>query len=245
MSKQYTSNFYRDRQQQTRRSAEIILRILFARIKISSVIDYGCATGIWLAECKRLGSNDVLGIDGDWVERGLLEIDREEFREYDLGAGEYVPERKYDLALCIEVAEHVSEDMADILVRSITGSSDVILFSAAICGQGGQGHINEQLQHYWANKFSRQGYISVDLVRPKIWSDEAVNVIYKQNMLLYVRTLSLKNMALEASIISDQFDLDRIHPDLFILKTLGISISRRSSFINGLKLLAKALGVRR
>jgi len=245
MTKQYTTEFYKNRQQLTQTSAEIILGLLFPKIEPSSVIDFGCATGTWLAECKRLGANSILGLDGGWVDRELLEIDSEEFTEHDLGAMKYIPERKYDLSLCVEVAEHISNNMLEIFVDSITEASDVILFSAAVRGQGGTGHVSEQPQHYWAKQFAMRDYICVDLIRPKIWEHESVNVIYKQNMLLYVRKSSCKELGLEANIISELFDLDRIHPDLFFMKSIDVDAGRRANLIKGLRFIAKGLGVNR
>lgn len=245
MTKQYTADFYMQRQRQTQLSANIVLGLLFSKIEPSAVIDFGCATGVWLAECKRQGVSCVLGLDGDWVDQDLLEIGAEEFMVHNLGLTKYVPKRTYDLALCIEVAEHLSENMVEMLIDSITEASDMVLFSAAVCGQGGTGHINEQPQHYWANQFAARGYICVDLIRPKIWDDESVNVIYKQNMLLYVRKSSCKELGLDATVISEPFDLDRIHPDLFFLRSPYNIVGRGSNIIKGLKLLARGLGGKR
>jgi len=245
MTKQYTSDFYLKRQQQAKISAEIVLSLLFSKIRPDSVIDFGCATGSWLAECKSLGVKIVLGLDGSWVDQKLLEINGEEFKEFDLGSMRYIPKRKYDLSLCIEVAEHIPEDMAKILIESITEASDVVLFSAAVCGQGGTGHVNEQPQHFWECQFSKQGYICVDLIRPKIWEHEAVNVIYKQNMLLYVRKSIYDNLNLDVGVISTPFDLDRIHPDLFFMRSGSLPASRWGRIIKGLKLIVRGIGFSR
>ena len=223
----------------------LLLGLLFSILKPCSVIDFGCATGTWLAECKRLGANSILGLDGGWVDRELLEIDSEEFTEHDLGSVKYSAERKYDLSLCIEVAEHISEEMLGIFIDSITEASDIILFSAAVRGQGGTGHVSEQPQHYWAKQFAMRGYICVDMVRPKIWEHESVNVIYKQNMLLYVRKSSCGELGLEADVISEPFDLDRIHPDLFLMRLSDTDAGRRANLVKGLRFIAKGLGVKR
>ena len=245
MAKQYTKDFYLKRQQPTQVSAEIILGLLFSKIEPNSVIDFGCATGTWLAECKSLGVGTILGLDGGWVDPALLEIDSGEFREYDLGVTKYTSDRKYDLSLCIEVAEHIPESMVENLVESITEASDIILFSAAVCGQGGTGHINEQPQHYWANHFAKWDYICVDLIRPKIWENESVNVIYKQNMFLYMRKSTYEELDFEANVISEPFDLDRIHPDLFRMRSRKLDASWRDSFVKGLKFLARGVGFKR
>jgi hypothetical protein len=238
MAKQYTKDFYMERRQLTKISAEIILGLLFSKIESNSVIDFGCATGTWLAECKEQGVGTILGLDGGWVDTKLLEIEADEFLECDLGATKYISERKYDLALCIEVAEHIPKNMEETLIRSITEASDVILFSAAICGQGGTGHVNEQPQHYWAGQFAIRGYICVDLIRPQIWEHESVNVIYKQNMFLYVRKSIYKELDLEASVISELFDLDRIHPDLFFMRSSIVGAGSWTKIVKYLKYIA-------
>ena len=215
--------------------------LLFAKVEVNSVIDYGCATGIWLSECKRLGASTVLGLDGNWVDRRLIEIESGEFREHDLGVAKFIPKRKYDLALCIEVAEHIPEVMGERLIESITEASDMVLFSAAVCGQGGTGHISERPQHYWAEQVAIRGYSCIDLIRPQIWEHESVNVIYKQNMLLYARESICRKLDLKANVVSSSFDLDRIHPDLFVMRSAVMKSGRRGSFIDGLRLLARGL----
>ena len=245
MTKQYTTDFYLQRQRQTQLSANKVLALLFSKIKPSTVIDFGCATGTWLAECKRQGVSCVLGLDGDWVDQGLLEIDAEEFTVHNLGLVKYVPKCTYDLALCIEVAEHLSENAVEMLIDTITEASNIVLFSAAVCGQGGTGHINEQPQHYWANQFAARDYSCVDLIRPEIWGCESVNVIYKQNMLLYVRKSFYEELGLNANVISEPFDLDRVHPDLFFMRSSYKSVGRRSNIINGFRLLARGLSFKR
>jgi hypothetical protein len=78
-------------------------------------------------------------------------------------------DRKYDLAICLEVAEHLPVSSAGTLVDSITRASDLILFSAAIPLQTGTHHINEQWQDYWAALFDQRGFVASDIVRPAIW----------------------------------------------------------------------------
>jgi len=244
VTQQYTNEFYIKRQQLTRLSAKVILGELFPSIQPSTVIDFGCATGIWLAECKRRGVKEVKGLDGAWVDEVLLEITTKEFLVHDLGAEKYVSEKKYDLALCIEVAEHLSPEAGDGLVGAITGASDVVLFSAAICGQGGTGHVNEQPQQYWVEKFALKGFVCVDLIRPAIWEDNRVNVIYKQNLLLYVREEICGELNLEDSVISSSFYFDRVHPDLFYKRVGKPKLNIYRKILKGLTLILKRLGLK-
>src|SRR5262249_14104781 len=80
-------------------------------------------------------------------------------------------ERRFDLAICLEVAEHLPSDCAADLVTNLCNAADVVLFSAATPGQGGTRHINEQRPSYWSHLFSRNGYRCLDAIRPIIWTE--------------------------------------------------------------------------
>ena len=150
-----------------------------------SVVDFGCGIGTFLSVFKSLGVRDILGIDGSWTNKELLYkyISPEEFKEFDLEK-EIKLDKKYDLALCLEVAEHLSEDAAEIIVQNLVNSGQVILFSAAIPFQGGQNHVNEQWLTYWEEKFARHNYVMLDILRPIFWDNSEIYWWYKQNMVL-------------------------------------------------------------
>ncbi len=155
--------------------------------KVNSVIDFGCGTGTWLRAFKESGVKDILGIDGNWCNRNLLfeNIDESEFMNSDLEKLISLP-RSYDLVVSLEVAEHLSEQSADVFVKSLISAGNTILFSAAIPGQGGFNHINEQWPSYWICKFQEYGYCVYDIIRDQIADDEKIFSWYKQNMILFV-----------------------------------------------------------
>ena len=132
----YTDSFYasmKDKENGCRRAAEYV----FGLIRPASVVDIGCGTGAWLGLFKACGAQ-VHGYDGDYVNRDMLVIEQEEFTPYDLS--EKIPvDRRYDMAMSLEVAEHLDAGCADRFVADLTQFSDVVLFSAAIPGQGGDG----------------------------------------------------------------------------------------------------------
>jgi 2-polyprenyl-3-methyl-5-hydroxy-6-metoxy-1,4-benzoquinol methylase len=169
----------------------LILPIVFDIIKPTSVLDVGCGIGTWLSVCKDLGVVDVLGVDGDHVNRNLIKkyILDYEFMPYDLNLS-FDLSRKYDLAICLEVLEHLPESSAVNIVNSLVAHSDVILFSAAIPGQGGQNHLNEQWPSYWIDLFSRHDFVFIDKVRPLIWNNKTIEFWYRQNIriILWLRT---------------------------------------------------------
>ena len=146
-----------------------------------SVIDIGCGRGVWL---KAFGDIAVKGRDGPWTRPDRLRINPEEFAATDLSQP-FVEDRRFDLAMTLEVAEHIEPQQADQFVTNLCGLSDTILFSAAIEGQGGQHHVNEQPLSFWAAKFGARGYELVDVLRPRIWHNDDVCWWYRQNMVLF------------------------------------------------------------
>ncbi len=188
----YNEAFYRAQKDGSYRAAEVIVPIVLQYIQPRVVIDVGCGVAPWLAVWQKFGAQ-VLGVDGDYVDRKMLYINESNFQAMDLEQRIINHGQKFDLAMTLEVAEHLTPARADTFVEDLTKLSDVILFSAAISFQGGVNHINEQMQSYWAEKFSRHGFVCIDCIRPKIWNNDLVAVWYRQNILLYVNADSLQN----------------------------------------------------
>jgi len=172
----------------------------------------GCGIGTFLSVFQRSGVEDLLGIDGKWVDRQKLMIGADHFLEADLEKPIRV-DRTFDLALCLEVAEHLSPLSADIIVDSLTGLSKKIVFSAATRQQGGQNHINEQEFAYWKKKFEARGYKVIDCFRPHFWNMEKVQWWYKQNMFLILH----ESIDVHPFQFTEQFTENNlfIHPDLY------------------------------
>jgi len=172
--------------------AEIMLSVARQFIQPQSVVDVGCGLGGWLATWQKICGENVYiyGMDGDYVDRSQMFIDEKFFHPTNLEE-RITLKRRFDLAMNLEVAEHLSPERADSFVEDLTKLSDVILFGAAIPVQGGTNHINEQWQSYWAEKFLRLGYVAIDCVRPKVWSCNEVSRHYRQNVLVYVKSTEL------------------------------------------------------
>lgn len=173
----------------------------------------GCGVGAWLAAFAEAGVERVLGFDGDYVPRDMLKIPDDRFVAANLREPLPIKER-FDLAISLEVAEHLPMEAADHFVGTLCGLAPVVLFSAAIPLQGGTEHVNERAQSWWASKFLSRGFRAIDAIRPEIWNDDSVKFWYRQNMLLYANEEALgANSRLRA--LADRTDprmLDVVHP---------------------------------
>jgi len=167
------------------RSARIVLSILFRHFVPRSVVDVGCGRGFWLKAALELGVPEVAGVDGTWLPANDLEVDASLVGLVDLERPFRLGQR-FDLVLCLEVAEHVSRNSAEGLIDSLVAHGPAVLFSAAIPLQGGPGHVHERFPEYWADLFRRRGYVAVDCIRPVLWMDSDVQWWYRQNTLLFV-----------------------------------------------------------
>lgn len=149
--------------------ARALGEFLYDYVKPKSVIDIGCGPGIYLLPFMERKC-EVLGVDGSPAAGGALPPDSFVLADF---RGEWRPPKRYDLALCIEVAEHLRPEYADNIVEICAAASDLIFWSAARPGQGGIGHYNEQPMSYWLEKFERRGY-PVSPKSPKLveWIDE-------------------------------------------------------------------------
>lgn len=183
----YDKAFFDDIEPASLQSAEIVVPILTDLVRPNSVVDVGCGSGAWLSVFKRLGVMKVLGLDGNYVERKSLLIEEDEFVPVDLTMPFPVAGR-FDLALCLEVAEHLPAQSAQRFVESLCKLAPVICFSAAVPGQGGIQHLNEQWPVYWEGLFRAAGFVVLDPVRPLIWQDRRVAWYYRQNLLLIARS---------------------------------------------------------
>jgi len=180
----YNNFFYEDNQYGSFMSAIQVFKQIQPILQANSLIDFGCGTGTWLAVGKQYGIKNVLGIDGDYVNRKMLLIKNDEFVARDLSKP-FNMNMQFDLAISLEVAEHIEEKYADTFVNTICNHSKVVLFSAAHPNQGGDGHINEKEIDYWREKFMNNGYGFVD-IRNKFKDNYKIESWYKENMNLYI-----------------------------------------------------------
>ncbi len=206
----YTGAWFEGIAEQAEGSAAVVVPLLYSLFEPGSVIDVGCGTGAWLAEFGRQGAGEIHGIDGPWVDPSQLSIDPARFEPVDLSKPPKAS-RRFDLVTSFEVAEHLPEQAACPFVEFLTDHGDVVAFSAAIPGQGGTDHVNEQWPTYWSALFAERGYVALDIVRPKIWMNSDVEFWYRQNLIVY---MSEQRAAVFPHEPTDTV-LPLVHPELF------------------------------
>jgi hypothetical protein len=202
-------------------SAKHVIARVLEFIPVSSMLDVGCGVGSWLKGYEDLTkSQNYTGVDGAYVNKKQLLIDPSHFVEYDLTKPLDLG-KKFDMVMTMEVAEHIQEQYADTFVASLTRHSDKILFSAALPGQGGTYHVNEQFPEYWAKKFAAHDYVCVDCIRSSVWRNQEIETWYRQNALLFIHKDTLPNYPAlkEFAEKTDINDLTRINPDIWLTKT--------------------------
>lgn len=228
----YDRMFFAQHTDGARRSAGVVVPIVLEYVpQARSVLDVGCGLGAWLLVFREHGVTEIQGVDGDYVDRRDLAIAADCFTAADLEQP-FSLARRFDLVLCLEVAEHLPESAAGTLVESLTKHAPVVLFSAAIPAQAGRGHLNEQWPDYWAACFARRGYTAIDCLRARIWNDQNVEWWYAQNMVLYVEQARLPDypMLERAQAGTTSPPLSLVHPRKYLelLDWIGSEMSRKA-----------------
>jgi SAM-dependent methyltransferase len=181
----YSKEFFAGQVEESASSAAVVVPLVLSLLPVKSVVDVGCGVAPWAAAFRANGVPAVWGIDGDYIDRSQLRIPSDRFLGRDLTQPlEF--DRTFDLAVCLEVAEHLPESRAEGLVADLTSLAPCVLFSAAVPGQGGTHHINEQYLSYWVNLFQKRGYQGIDSIRPWILGNDAVEWFYQQNIVMFV-----------------------------------------------------------
>jgi SAM-dependent methyltransferase len=121
------------------------------------LIDVGAGSGAFAAEAQRRGKTVVAC---EHSATGRRAAARQGVRCYPLDLERDPPleiDGRFDLAYCFEVAEHVPEPLGARLVELLCERAPRVVFTAAPPGQGGTGHVNEQQQSYWIERFEAAG----------------------------------------------------------------------------------------
>lgn len=189
----YDASFFDYTSRVSLASARKVVDVVTRVLPVRSVLDAGCAQGVWLSVWRDRGVDDYAGLDGDYVDRARMHVDPARFTAHDL-AEPFDLGRRFDLAESLEVAEHLPASRAEGFVDDLTRHADAVLFSAAPPGQGGENHVHERPYAYWRDLFEARGYALYDCVRPLVRDDPEVAPWYRHNVFLFVHERLAKSL---------------------------------------------------
>lgn len=239
----YTRQYYESISEGSLRSAHELIPIFNKFFQPRSVIDVGCGTGNWLHVWEKCGVTNILGLDGDYIRKESLLIKPEQFQVANLETALPI-NKQFDLVMSLEVAEHIRPENASVFIHSLCLLGDIILFSAAIPGQGGHNHVNEQYPDYWIALFEKENFSAYDFIRHQIWNNKNIDTCYRQNLLLFLKDDKKNNypgiQAFEGPVLA------LVHPEHFDQKERKLkSINKvlRTPFHAGWHFLKKLAGI--
>ncbi len=224
----YDRSFFAGQSARSLESAHVVLGKVFPLLRPHRVLDVGCGVGPWLRAALDFGAGEVVGTDGDYVDRAALMVEPACFVPADLARGslrDVLGERAaapFDLVICMEVAEHLPHSRAASLVADLTSLGDVVLFSAAVPFQYGTQHVNEQWPEFWSILFRAHGFACFDCLRADLWADASVDWWYAQNALLFARDGSAAAAALPRESRAESRGLSVVHPENLLANLLSL-----------------------
>lgn len=185
----YTRRYYAEKLKVSLRRGlpETISKAIMALGTFNSVIELGCASGVVLKALSDIGI-DIYGVD--FGEAGCcLTIPADKFLLHDLRTPLQL-DKKFDLCLSLETAEHLEPEYADIFVQNMINCSDKIMLSASPDAHHTGEHLNPQPRSYWIQKFSDKGY-SFDKNKTELWQQTvgrgARMIPYRNNAMYFER----------------------------------------------------------
>jgi hypothetical protein len=248
--KLYSRRFFTRRQQRVSASAAALVPRLVELLQPASVIDIGCANGLWLEAFGRAGVGRLRGVDGPWVPKDALRVRAEQLHTLDLAKcplpyrlGE--PGERFDLLVSFELLEHLPAVRAESLVDAMCAMADALLVSAAVPHQGGTGHVNERWPDHWVERFRARGFVACDFLRLAIWNDERIAPWYRQNIIGYFRGQvppAVRDFAVSQALRVVGEPLPLCHPGVFSYKLGKLRAAVRNPLRAGINALLRPPG---
>lgn len=149
----YDKDYFKRIEEAETIQAKSLSEIVIKKYKPKKIADIGCATGLYLVPFHEAGVKTV-GYDNAKyaVDKALVPTVK------DVDITKKMRKIRADVAICIEVLEHIEDKYSDQVIDNIAAVTDTVIFTAAQVGQGGTGHVNCQPREYWENKFKVRGF---------------------------------------------------------------------------------------
>lgn len=224
MSSPYSSRYYEGLKEDSAASARAVVPLILQLFPSRTVIDVGCGSGTWARAYLDAGC-EITGVDGHVVQPDQLLIPVDRFQRRDL-AQPLALDRRFDLVNCLEVAEHLEPSRGPSFAADLCKLGDVVVFSAAVPGQGGTHHVNEQWPSYWIPHFENQDFVPLDCFRWQIWNNSSVAWWYVQNLFAFVRRSRLADFS-AAREATRPLPTDLVHPRAYVRATVPSEMSPR------------------
>ncbi len=190
----YDNEFFKENKLEGLKMAGWFIPALQKVVGFHSLADIGCGTGHYLKYCLENGITDVFGLEGSPHAFESLAVDKKFVVMHDLRKP-YAFNRKWNVAISIEVAEHVDRLYTNNYIKILTDASDTVVLTAAQPGQGGTAHVNEQKPEWWKKQFARVNF-TLDEARTKALKSEIhqaeisgkfVTIWFEPNVLVFKR----------------------------------------------------------
>lgn len=192
---------------QSLESARIVTKLLDEVIRLpKSILDVGCGVGGWSMAYKERGIEKITMLDHPSNKKGNLLFQENEFHNIDFETS-VPPVYPAELVICFEVLEHIHAHRCHAVIEYLTKCSDTILFSAAIPGQHGYKHVNENFSPYWEAVFAQFGFKKYDIIRPLILFNDSIEYFIRQNAFLFVKGNGLLHTTDHKKFLPDDFEL--------------------------------------
>jgi len=158
LSQVYTADWFR-RRERYRPVYHAFARAIEDVFHPTSILDVGCGAG-YLLEYFINGGIDCRGVDGSPAALAALRPDiRARCYRVDLGLRPASPDPDIavDLAVCVEVAEHIPEPLLPVCLSWFSAARRLLL-TAAPPGQRGNHHVNCRPPYYWIGALAAIGF---------------------------------------------------------------------------------------
>lgn len=133
--------------------AERLAQWIAETLNPPAAFDIGCGPGTYVRALRRHGIH-AQGIDSDVRVEGVEHVYRRSLLEFTMPP--------MPLILCLEVAEHIEPELGADVAKAVAAAVEpggVLIWTAAIPGQPGSGHINCRPKAYWLELLTAQGLV--------------------------------------------------------------------------------------